>query len=146
MGLKEEYGQDPNQPLFILDGFETTLQVIMDLNIDRVASVTILKDAASTAIYGSKAANGVVVVETKSPARGQLRLSYNGNVDISFADLTDYNLMNAEEKLEFERLSGTFTSVSAIEQEQLTGRYNRLLRDVKRGWILIGCPSLCVWA
>ena len=41
--------------------------------------------------------------------------------------------MNAEEKLEFERLSGTFTSVSAIEQEQLTGRYNRLLRDVKRG-------------
>ena len=133
VGLKEEYGQDPNQPLFILDGFETTLQVIMDLNIDRVASVTILKDAASTAIYGSKAANGVVVVETKSPARGQLRLSYNGNVDISFADLTDYNLMNAEEKLEFERLSGTFTSVSAIEQEQLTGRYNRLLRDVKRG-------------
>ena len=75
VGLKEEYGQDPNQPLFILDGFETTLQVIMDLNIDRVASVTILKDAASTAIYGSKAANGVVVVETKSPARGQLRLS-----------------------------------------------------------------------
>lgn len=133
VGLKEEYGQDPNQPLFILDGFETTLQVIMDLNIDRVASVTILKDAASTAIYGSKAANGVVVVETKSPARGQLRLSYNGNVDISFADLTDYNLMNAEEKLEFERLSGTFTSVSAIEQEQLTGRYNRLLRDVKKG-------------
>ena len=41
VGLKEEYGQDPNQPLFILDGFETTLQVIMDLNIDRVASVTI---------------------------------------------------------------------------------------------------------
>ena len=34
VGLKEEYGQDPNQPLFILDGFETTLQVIMDLNLD----------------------------------------------------------------------------------------------------------------
>lgn len=133
VGLKEEYGQDPNQPLFILDGFETTLQVIMDLNMDRVASVTILKDAASTAIYGSKAANGVVVVETKAPARGSLRLSYNGSMDISFADLTDYNLMNAEEKLEFERLSGAFTSESAAEQEQLTGRYNRLLRDVKRG-------------
>ena len=49
----------------------------MDLSLDRVASVTILKDAASTAIYGSKAANGVVVVETKSPERGRLRLSYN---------------------------------------------------------------------
>ena len=133
VGLKEEFGQDPNQPLFILDGFETTLQTIVDLNMDRVASVTILKDAASTAIYGSKAANGVVVVETKAPARGKLRLNYNGSVDISFADLTDYNLMNAEEKLEFERLSGVFESESAALQEQLTGRYNQLLQNVKRG-------------
>ena len=52
MGLKEEYGTDPNQPLFILDGFETDLQPVSDLNMNRVASVTILKDAASTAIYG----------------------------------------------------------------------------------------------
>ncbi|MEG0500254.1 MAG: carboxypeptidase-like regulatory domain-containing protein, partial [Rikenellaceae bacterium] len=59
VGLKEEYATDPNQPLFILDGFETTLKTVVDLNMDRVASVTILKDAASTAIYGSKAANGV---------------------------------------------------------------------------------------
>ena len=44
MGLKEEYGTDPNQPLFILDGFETTLETIMDLNMNRVASVTLLKD------------------------------------------------------------------------------------------------------
>ena len=133
VGLKEEFGQDPNQPLFILDGFETTLQTIVDLNMDRVASVTILKDAASTAIYGSKAANGVVVVETKAPAQGKLRLNYNGSVDISFADLTDYNLMNAEEKLEFERLAGIFESESATMQEQLTGRYNQLLQNVKRG-------------
>ncbi len=87
MGFKERFGQDPNQPLFILDGFETTLQTIMDLSMDRVASVTILKDAASTAIYGAKAANGVVVVETKAPTAGRLRLSYNGSYDISFADL-----------------------------------------------------------
>lgn len=133
VGLKEEFGQDPNQPLFILDGFETTLQTVVDLNMDRVASVTILKDAASTAIYGSKAANGVVVIETKAPVRGKLRLNYNGSADISFADLSDYNLMNAEEKLEFERLSGVFESESAIIQEQLTGRYNQLLQNVKRG-------------
>ncbi len=42
-GFKEEYGTDPNQPLFILDGFETTLEAIMNLSLDRVASVTILK-------------------------------------------------------------------------------------------------------
>lgn len=76
--MKEEYAVDPNQPLFILDGFEVPLQTVVDLNMERVASVTILKDAASTAIYGSKAANGVVVIETKRPQAGQLRLSYNG--------------------------------------------------------------------
>ena len=133
VGFKEEFGEDPNQPLFILDGFETTLQTIMDLSMDRVASVTILKDAASTAIYGAKAANGVVVVETKSPGAGRLRLSYNGNYDISFADLSDYNLMNASEKLEFEKLSGNFDTNKAISQEQLTERYYDLLENVKRG-------------
>ena len=92
MGLKEEYGTDPNQPLFILDGFETTLETIMDLNMNRVASVTLLKDAASTAIYGSKAANGVVVIETKAPEGGRLQFSYKGDFSVTMADLSDYNL------------------------------------------------------
>ena len=133
VGLKETFGQDPNQPLFILDGFETTLQTIMDLSMDRIASVTILKDAASTAIYGSKAANGVIVVETKAPQMGKLKVSYSGNYNISFADLTDYNLMNAAEKLEFERLSGYYTSNIADQQEAQEKRYNRLLQNVLRG-------------
>ena len=133
VGFKEEFGEDPNQPLFILDGFETTLQAIMDLSLDRVASVTVLKDAASTAIYGAKAANGVVVVETKNPEPGKLRVSYNGNYDISFADLTDYNLMNAREKLEFERLAGRFNSNLITNIGILQQRYNELLAEVERG-------------
>ena len=133
VGLKEQFGEDPNQPLFILDGFETTLRTIMDLSMDRIASVTILKDAASTAIYGAKAANGVVVVETKVPQGGRLRLSYNGSFEISFADLTDYNLMNAAEKLEFERLAGNFKSNIADNQELKEVRYNKLLGNVLRG-------------
>lgn len=89
VGLKEEYGTDPNQPLFILDGFETTLETVMNLNMNRVASVTILKDAASTAIYGSKASNGVVVIETKTPEKGRLQLSYKGDFGVDIADLSD---------------------------------------------------------
>ena len=89
VNLKEDYAVDPNQPLFILDGFEVDLQTIVDLNMERVASVTILKDAASTAIYGSRAANGVVVVETKRPAPGTLRLSYNGDFTVQMPDLSD---------------------------------------------------------
>ena len=126
VGMKEEFGEDPNQPLFILDGFETTLETIMDLSLDRVASVTILKDAASTAIYGAKAANGGVVVETKVPEKGRLRVSYNGSFDISFADLTDYNLMNAEEKLKFELLSGNFKSNLVDVEKGNMVRYNKL--------------------
>ena len=107
-GLTDTYSTNPDQPLFILDGFETTLQRISDLSMDRIESITILKDAASAALYGSKAANGVVVVETKKPEAGRLRFSYNGNFKVEFADLRDYNLMNSKEKLEFERLAGHF--------------------------------------
>lgn len=133
VGFKEQFGEDPNQPLFILDGFETTLSAIMDLSLDRVASVTLLKDAASTAIYGAKAANGVVVIETVMPKQGRLILSYNGSFDISFADLTQYNLMNAAEKLEFEMLSGSFQSNLPKNTEDRMIRYNHLMRNVLRG-------------
>lgn len=50
---------------------------IFDLDPNRVSSITVLKDAAATAIYGSRAANGVVVVETKAPEMGELRVSYH---------------------------------------------------------------------
>lgn len=132
-GLKEEYGMDPNQPLFILDGFETTLESILNLSLDRIANVTILKDAASTAIYGSKAANGVVVVETVQPEAGKLRVAYRGDFTVSFADLSDYNLMNSAEKLEFEKLAGYYTENFAqyqIEKDQL---YNHRLAEIARG-------------
>ena len=134
-GLKEEYGTDPNQPLFILDGFETTLETIMNLNMNRVASVTILKDAASTAIYGSKASNGVVVIETKAPARGRLQLSYKGDFGLSLADLSDYNLMNSSEKLEFESLAGVYKdhTENPFSQIRLDNLYNERLKEIERG-------------
>ena len=134
-GLKEEYGTDPNQPLFILDGFETSLETIMNLNMNRVASVTILKDAASTAIYGSKASNGVVVIETKAPARGRLQLSYKGDYGISLADLSDYNLMNSREKLEFETLAGVYKDNSGdpFAQIRLDDLRNQRMLEIERG-------------
>ena len=62
--MKGSYANDPNAPLFILDGFEASVQKIADLDMNRVESLTILKDASAKAIYGSKAANGVIVIET----------------------------------------------------------------------------------
>ncbi len=135
VGLKEEYGSDPNQPLFILDGFEATLETIMNLNMNRVASVTILKDAASTAIYGSKASNGVVVIETKAPARGRLQFSYKGDFGLSIADLTDYNLMNSREKLEFETLAGVYrdNTGNPFNQIKFDNLRNERLKDIESG-------------
>ncbi|MCC8173547.1 MAG: TonB-dependent receptor plug domain-containing protein [Odoribacter sp.] len=136
VSFEEEYATDPNQPLFILDGFEVPLQTIVDLNMNRVASITLLKDAASTALYGSRAANGVVVVETIRPKSGELKVTYSGDFSVSIPDLTDYNMMNAAEKLEFERLAGFYNARSAsnhYEQFGWTRLYNERLARVKSG-------------
>lgn len=135
LGMRDELEADPNQPLFILDGFESSLSVINDMDINRIASITILKDAASTAIYGSKAANGVVVVETVKPQAGKLMVSYNGNANISMPDLSSYNLMNAKEKLAFEKLAGKYTpaSWSATSDFELQKLYNQKLAEIESG-------------
>lgn len=134
--LRDQFGGDPNQPLFILDGFESDLRTIVDLDINRVASVTILKDAASTALYGARAANGVVVIKTKVPLPGTMRLSYAADFRVEMLDLSDYNLMNASEKLEFERLSGRFTNKGTntyFNQAILDTLYYNRLANVRRG-------------
>ncbi|WP_405605788.1 SusC/RagA family TonB-linked outer membrane protein [Polaribacter sp. Asnod1-A03] len=132
-GLADEFGANPNQPLFILDGFETTLRVITDLDMNRVASITILKDASSTALYGAKAANGVIVVETLRPTSGKLQVTYNADFRVEMPDLSDYNLMNSTQKLEYERLSGLWNTSSVLNQFKLDKQYNATLAEIKRG-------------
>ena len=117
--LKDQFGADPNQPLFILDGFETTLQNIVDLDINRIGSVTILKDAASTALYGARASNGVIVVETIKPKPGKLQFSYSNDFRVEMPILSVYNMMNAKEKLEFEVLSGRYINTRGDATAQI---------------------------
>ncbi|WP_316792026.1 SusC/RagA family TonB-linked outer membrane protein [Pedobacter frigoris] len=137
-GLRDEFANDPNQPLFILDGFETNLRTIVDLDMNIIASVTILKDASSTAIYGSRASNGVIVVETKKPVPGKVALSYTSDLNFQLADLSGYNMMNAREKLQFERLSGVYTidprlGQTVLAQQVQDSIYNSRLKEVERG-------------
>lgn len=131
--LRGDYEGNPNQPLFILDGFETTMEKVYDLNMNLVASVTLLKDAAAKAIYGAKAANGVVVIETVRPQEGRLRVSYTGSVDITAPDLTSYNLCHASEKLQAEVLAGKYTSDNPAEQVKLDAAYSELYNEIARG-------------
>lgn len=126
---------NPNLPIFILDGFEVTVQKIYDMDINRIESMTILKDAAATAMYGSRAANGVVVVTTVAPKPGELRVMYNFNAGAEFPDLSDYNLCNAWEKVEVERLSGKYIAADGDPGLQLLKdiAYNDLVNEVRRG-------------
>ena len=129
--LQGEYENNPNQPLFILDGFETTLEKVYDLDMNRVASVTLLKDAAAKAIYGSKAGNGVVVIETIRPKSGELRVYYSGNFGIEAPDLTGYDLMNAEEKLAYEVQIGMYGPARGLITAY--DSYKKVYDDVVRG-------------
>ena len=133
--LMGDYSNRPNMPLFILDGFKTTLQRIVDLDPERVESVTILKDASATAIYGSEAANGVLVFETKKPLTGAINVSYSMNMGITTPDLTDYNLMNAEEKLEYEMRAGLFNPKNAADMNYYNHYKQEILRGVDTYWL-----------
>jgi len=127
----------PNQPLFVLDGvIGVSVTTIMDLNPELIESITVLKDAAATAIYGSEAANGVVIVETRRPIPGRLRVSYSGRFEIVWPDLSSYNLANAWEKLEIEKLAGFpdgQMGMSPAEVAAVRHYFNAIERDVMRG-------------
>ena len=126
--LKGTYNGNPNQPLFILDGFETDIATVYDLDMNRVETVVLLKDAAAKAIYGSKAANGVVVIETRKPEPGQMRISYKGDVNLTIPDLTGYNLCNAREKLEVDKAHGQYSDKWFWEQY-----LNKIQSEIERG-------------
>ena len=132
-GLQGEYSGNPNAPLFILDGFEASQQQIFDLDMNRIKSVTILKDGAAKAIYGSKASNGVIVVETILPEAGRLRITYTGDLNIETPDLTSYDLCNATEKLQVEKNAGRYTSSSPYYQALLDEQYNNIAANIARG-------------
>ncbi|MGO4288761.1 SusC/RagA family TonB-linked outer membrane protein [Chitinophaga sp. RAB17] len=125
-----------NLPVFIMDGFEVPLQKVVDFDINRIASITILKDAAATAVYGSRAANGVIVITTKTPIPGRLRLTYNYELNATAADLTGYHVLNATDKLAYEKLAGLYNAANtaAYNQEDLDKQYYAKLKNVVSGY------------
>ncbi len=133
--MKDKYQTNPNQPLFIVDGFEQNIEKVMDMDMNRVASITLLKDATAKALYGSKGANGVVVIETLRPEVGKLKVNYTGSIDIQAPDLSSYDLCNAREKLEVEKISGIYTSVNnnPLDQQSKDEAYQTLKKEIESG-------------
>lgn len=124
---------ESNLPLFIMDGFEITLERFNDLDENQVETITLLKDASATSLYGTRGANGVVVITTKRPEPGRLRITYKGTLSIEAPDLTGYNLMDASEKLYYEKLAGLYEPTYERQRQDMEDLYNSRLEAVKRG-------------
>ncbi|WP_316816447.1 SusC/RagA family TonB-linked outer membrane protein [Pedobacter nyackensis] len=126
-----------NLPAFIMDGFEVTLQKVIDLDINRIESITILKDAAATAVYGSRAANGVMVITTKAPVSGKLQLFYNTELTLSAPDLSGYDVLNAKDKMAYEQMAGLYNKMTPgigdMTQDALDQELFNKLKNVASG-------------
>ncbi len=133
-------GQDVNQPTIILDGSEISMQDLYDLDMNEVESINVLKDASATALYGSKAANGVIVITRKPIKNSTVRVQYNFTGDLQFPMLGDYNVLNAADKLKYEQMAGLYDAQGAIDattglplQYELDNLYNERYKRVAAG-------------
>lgn len=106
--LGESASRQLNTPLVIVDGFEVSIQKLSDFNDEEIESINILKDASATSIYGSRGANGVIVVKTRSPKPGQLRIFVQGGLNLEIPELSSYDLLGAQDKLKLERMVGLY--------------------------------------
>ena len=140
-GMSDTYKGNPNMPIFIVDGFETSAEKVFDMDPYRVETITLLKDASATAVYGSRAANGVVVITTTMPKTGKMEVSYNADVTFYIPDLSAYNLCTPEQKLELEKMAGLYdVSYRKMYSQDKTSdqlycdmSYNHRLRNILEG-------------
>ncbi|MBQ8482769.1 MAG: TonB-dependent receptor [Bacteroidales bacterium] len=100
-----------NAPLYILDGVPVSSSVFSTLNPQDIENISILKDASSTAIYGSRAANGVIYISTKKGKKGE-KATVSVRAQYGVSTLTKYNfdMMNAEELIRFEEICDPVTT------------------------------------
>lgn len=108
-----------SNPLYILDGIEITAADFATLNQNDFESITILKDATEAAIYGSRGANGVIVVTTKKGKAGKLRLGYDVQYGWGKFPKSKLELMNSNEKLDYEIANGNPNGWSNAEIDSL---------------------------
>lgn len=87
---------DVNEPLYIIDGFQGDIKTV---NPSDISSMEILKDGAAAAIYGSNAANGVVIISTKNGKKGETHVDFNAYVTFTSA-AKKLNMLNAQEYLQ----------------------------------------------
>lgn len=91
-----------NTPLYILDGIEVSAADFQTMNQGDFESIELLKDAVSTGIYGSRGANGVIVINTKKGKAGQIQINYDLQVGRSKMPEDRLIVMNSQQKIDYE--------------------------------------------
>ena len=104
-----------NQPLFVLDGVPVSAADFAALNPNDIESLSILKDASATSLYGSRAANGVILVTTKSGQPGVTTFVIRSQVGLSSRTSDRFEMMTAQEKLRYERQLGVGTGANMTQ-------------------------------
>lgn len=95
------------QPLFIIDGIPVDEGNFRSLNPQDIASISVLKDAGATAIYGNRGANGVVIIETRQGSfNSPLKMTATSILSFNTLQDADYDLLNSQEQLELTRTFG----------------------------------------
>ncbi|MCD8540850.1 MAG: TonB-dependent receptor plug domain-containing protein, partial [Leadbetterella sp.] len=93
-----------SDPLYVVDGFPVGSSVGQNLNPADIQSITVLKDAVSTAIYGARASNGVVLITTKSAKAGKVSISYNTSYGIqNIPDSRKTKVLNGQDFAQFRK-------------------------------------------
>ena len=121
------------EPLFIIDGVPVDEDNFRSLNPNDIASLSVLKDAGATAIYGNRGANGVIIIETKVGSyETGLKVTYSGLTSFSNLQGNDYNLMNSREQLQLEKDfgAGFGATLSDVELEERATQVNTDWLDV----------------
>lgn len=128
-----------NLPLFVVDGAIVDVEYIYDMDMNTIESVTVLKDASASALYGAKAAAGVIVITTKPISEGAIRVNYSGTLRLSMPDLSDYHLLTPQQKLQYEDLAGLYKAGGAAmatsfdTQNSLDLIRDRVVRMIQSG-------------
>ncbi len=117
-----------NEPLYIVDGVQISAQNFATLNPADFESVNVLKDAAATSIYGSRGSNGVIVITTRRGKAGNAKIEYSGQYGMSFFPPNRLELMNTNEKIDYELRQG------GTPLEDLTPAEIAQLRTIQTDW------------
>ena len=116
-------GDTANEPLYVLDGQVISSDAFMTLNPMDIADIKILKDAVACALYGTKAANGVIEITSVRGTNGETLVTYNFNGGVTMRGRRAVPMMDSAEKLELERLLKNPEAPGYLYSEDYYRRY-----------------------